>query len=38
MIIFLLFGNGKIVVTGIKSKDELTEALDVLEKTLSKHK
>jgi len=33
---FLLFGNGKIVVTGIKSKDELGQALEVLEKTLDK--
>lgn len=33
---FLLFGNGKIVVTGIKSEEELGQALDVLEKTLKK--
>lgn len=35
---FLLFGNGKIVVTGIKSQDELQESLKVLEDTLSKVK
>ncbi len=33
---FLLFGNGKIVVTGIKTKDELEKAVDALETTLDK--
>jgi transcription initiation factor TFIID TATA-box-binding protein len=33
---FLLFGNGKIVVTGIKSQEDLKESLIVLEDTLSK--
>jgi transcription initiation factor TFIID TATA-box-binding protein len=33
---FLLFGNGKIVVTGIKSQEDLAESLKVLEETLSK--
>ncbi|MFO7710288.1 MAG: TATA-box-binding protein [Candidatus Woesearchaeota archaeon] len=33
---FLLFGNGKIVVTGIKNENDLNRALEVLETNLSK--
>ncbi|MFP4423846.1 MAG: TATA-box-binding protein [Candidatus Woesearchaeota archaeon] len=33
---FLLFGNGKIVVTGIKNEDDLNRALVVLETNLGK--
>ncbi|MGM5487524.1 MAG: TATA-box-binding protein [Nanobdellota archaeon] len=33
---FLLFGNGKIVVTGIKNEEDLNRALEVLETNLSK--
>ena len=33
---FLLFGNGKIVVTGIKTKEDLGKALIILEENLGK--
>lgn len=33
---FLLFGNGKIVVTGIKNENDLNRAIEVLETNLSK--
>ena len=33
---FLLFGNGKIVVTGIKNEDDLKKSVKILEDTLAK--